>query len=358
MTVRATPIERLRGAARRALGRTEFGLVLSMLLLMAALYGFDRFQSSRASDPALFHGPWDSFTSSYNIRENLLHEVAIWGLYALGAAVVIIAGGIDLSTGSVIAFTGVLFALWPQYLAALGHWAGLRFLQASAFSPVVLALSIGLSLAVGFCIGGFHTLLITRLALPPFVATLATLVGLRSAAKALAGRPIPISNEAIRTLGNSLWVTVAVFAAVAMLLAILLHKTIPGRHLYALGGNENAARLSGLSVTRLKLLAYATSGVLSALAGVMLANVAGSGDYRSAAGYELKAIAAAVVGGCSLRGGAGSVVGTLLGVLLLRMVINAIGFIFKGQDPNTWEGIVVGVVLILTVGLNNLLRRP
>ncbi len=359
MSTAPEPTAPLRGAWTRVFGRTEFGLMLSMLVLMAALYGYDRvlYYRMAAADRAHFHGPWESFSSGYNIQENLLHEVAIWGLYAMGAAIVIIAGGIDLSTGSVIAFTGVLFALWPEYLAKLGRWTGLPFPAAAGFSPAVLALSILLTLVVGFCIGLFHTLLITRLALPPFVATLATLVGFRSAAKALAGRPIPISDDTVRALGNGLGWTVAVFAVVAVLLALVLHRTITGRHLYALGGNESAARLSGLSTTRLKLVAYATSGMLSALAGIMLANMAGSGDFRSAAGYELKAIAAAVVGGSSLRGGAGTIVGTLLGVLLLRMVINAIGFIFKGQDPNTWEGIVVGVVLILAVGLNNLLRR-
>ena len=329
-------------------GRTESGLLLSIFGVVVLVYVIDR---------TLAPGAWRSFTSAYNLKENLLHELAIWALYAMGAAVVIIAGGIDLSAGSVIAFTGVLFALWPGYLATVCRWVGLPEPAPERFHAAILVLSVTLTLVAGFLIGTGHTALITRLGLPPFVATLATLVGLRSGAKVLAPRPLPINDPQMRMLGNDLWITVAVFAAVTIVLLLMVSRSVTGRQLYAVGGNEDAARLSGLNVTRLKLVAYTTSSMLSALAGIMLASMAGSGDYRSAVGYELRAIAAAVVGGCSLRGGAGNLVGVVLGVLLLRMVINSIGFIFRGHDPNTWEGIVVGLVLILTVGLNNLLRR-
>jgi ribose/xylose/arabinose/galactoside ABC-type transport system permease subunit len=198
--------------------------------------------------------------------------------------------------------------------------------------------------------------------LPPFVATLATLVGLRSLARAIVenvtaatwggkSTQIQISDRQFRYLATSVWIPVVLFIVLAALAWLLMSRTIIGRHLHALGGNEQAARLSGIQTDRLKWLAYCLSAVLSSIAGLLYI-----GDQSVAApqvlgqGYELNAIAAAVVGGCSLRGGVGTIPGTVLGVLFLRTVIDGVAKVIK-TGADVYEGLIVGSVVVVAVAL-------
>ncbi len=317
---------------RSLLGSQEFGLVLANVVTWLAILGLD---------------PQHNFASIESGRL-LLREGVLLGIYAIGASIVIIAGGIDLSVGSVIAFSGVVCAM------LLRTFAGENLTAHEPLPLWTIAAAILLTLLAGLLIGLFHTLLIIKLDLPPFITTLGTLAGLRSVAKVLSNdEKISANNDAFRALYTVWWVPALIFVLVALSVALLMRRTMPGRHLYALGGNEEAARLSGLSIGRLKALAYCLPALLSAVVGILYAARQGQGDAESAVGYELGAIAAAVVGGCSLRGGQGTIVGTVLGVSFLTIVVNGIANVIK-VDSTQWEGLVMGLVLILAVAVNRL----
>jgi len=313
----------------------ESGLVLANLLAWLMILVLD---------------PQHNFASLDSARL-LLREAVTLGIFSIGAAIVIIAGGIDLSLGSMIAFTGVVCAM---LLRTLG---GERLAAHQPLPFWILTVSILVTLLVGVCVALFHTFLIVKLDLPPFIATLGTLAGLRSLAKVLCNdAKIPANDEGFRALYTVWWVPILIFIVVALSAALLMRRTTVGRHLYALGGNEEAARLSGLGIARLKIVAYSAAALLSTVVGILYAARQGQGDAESAVGYELNAIAAAVVGGCNLRGGAGTITGTILGVTFLTIVVNGIANVIK-VDSTQWEGLVMGIVLILAVAINRFRRE-
>ncbi|MGH7201693.1 MAG: ABC transporter permease, partial [Planctomycetaceae bacterium] len=206
--------------------------------------------------------------------------------------------------------------------------------------------------------------------LPPFVATLATLVGLRSLSRALAKSvtdavtgheksQINIDIKEDLYLDWSLFgveakdcLLPAAFVVIALAAWLIMGRTVTGRHLYALGGNEDAARLSGIRTDRLKWLAYCTSAGLSSIAGIFYITQIGTATPESdAMGYELNAIAAAVVGGCSLQGGVGTIPGTVLGALFLRTIIDGVSKVIK-TESKVYEGLIVGVVVVFAVAFS------
>ena len=289
---------------------------------------------------------------------DLTRQTSLLALYALGAAVVIIAGGIDLSTGSVIAFSGTICATLLLVLAPEAVE------QSKPLGAGVIAAAIAGTLFVGLLIGSLHAWLITQVGLPPFVATLGTLVGLRSLSRAIvenvtqsllggARTQINISDPMFRELSGAIsgtaWNLAGLVLVIAAALWVLLSKTVTGRHLYALGGNEQAARLSGIQTDRMKWLAYCISAVLSSLAGILYVSQLSVADPQTLGrGYELNAIAASVVGGCSLLGGIGTIPGTLLGSLFLRVVIDGVAKIIK-TGADVYEGLIVGVLVVFAV---------
>jgi ribose/xylose/arabinose/galactoside ABC-type transport system permease subunit len=291
-----------------------------------------------------------AFFQWYSLQ-TLFHRVALFGVLAVGAAVVIISGGIDLSTGAVVALSSVVSA------KLLTEW--LRPAGASGVAPSVgiVAVVIGITLLMGLAIGLFHALMINQIRLPPFIATLATMAGLRSVATVLSkNRTITITSESYRVLGSDFRVALGIFAVVAAALSITMGCTVLGRHIYALGGNETAARLSGLRTRRLKAIVYGLSAALSALGGILFTGLNGQADSRLGVTYELIAITAAVVGGCSLSGGIGSIRGTVLGLLLTQIVIKGTGLVVRGIDSTQIEGLVLGTVVILAVAFNQQFR--
>ena len=289
---------------------------------------------------------------------DLLRQTTMLSLIALGAAVVIIAGGIDLSAGSVIAFSASICATFMVLLAPEA------VNQSLPVGTGVIVASIVGTLIIGLLIGSLHAWLITEVGLPPFVATLGTLVGLRSLSRAIvenvtqsmlggARTQINIADKSFRELSGAMsgtvWNLTILVAIVAVILWLLLSKTVTGRHLYALGGNEQAARLSGIQTNRMKWLAYCISSFLSAVAGVLYVSQLSVADPQTLArGYELNAIAASVVGGCSLQGGLGTIQGTLLGALFLRVVIDGVAKIIK-TGADVYEGLIVGVLVVFAV---------
>lgn len=286
--------------------------------------------------------------------QELLRQTIFLGVFALGAAVIIISGGIDLSSGSMIALSATCFALvMQQFDTVPSELVGLT--QYGQF-----ALGVGATLLLGFFVGTFNAWLITKIGLQPFVATLATLVGLRSLAWALAlagtgAAQIRQPHGWISELLDKPLVLIGILAVLGFCFWFMMSRTVVGRRLHAMGGNEQAALLSGIQTDRLKWLSYCLGSMTAALMGILLLAYTRTADPSTdAMGYELNAIAAAVIGGCSLKGGIGTMPGTLLGCLFLSTVIDSIGKILGGQavSAKVYEGLVVGIVVVLAVAFS------
>lgn len=331
----------------------EFALVFAIFMVVGVTLFADSSQSY-----------WQDPTTS---AVDILRNASLLSIFALGASVVIIAGGIDLSSGSMIAFGGTVIACTMLAIQSLGTFDPEQGIYTDPVpSWIVVSGGIAAGLVAGFLVGSLHAWMITSIGLPPFVATLATLVGLRSLARVvgeasteflLGSRKsqIPIEQEFFNEFLREhieIWVITALILAAFTF--VLLGYTVLGRHLYAMGGNEQAAVLSGLRTDRLKWFAYVFGAMTASLASVFyLANEGVSAPVTQARGHELNAIAAAVVGGCSLRGGVGTVAGTMLGALFLRVVIDAVAKIIK-TGADVWEGIIVGVVVVIAVTFSQL----
>lgn len=283
---------------------------------------------------------YNGFLSVYNITE-LLRYNAMFGLVALGMTFVIMTGGIDLSVGAVAALASVVAALLSPYGVA----------------PAVLG-PVLVGLAVGLINGG----IIAYLGIPPFITTLAMLLGARGLALLLANNAaVSIASEGgFMEIGArnvaGLPLPVIMLALAYAVGALVLSYTRFGRHVLAVGGNEEATRLMGLPVNRLKLTVYALSGALSGAAGVLLASLTFTGLPTEGVGWELSAIAAVVVGGTMLTGGVGSVGTTLVGVLLLGLIFNLLNF-ENGQGVISlspyWQSVIRGGFLLVVVLLQS-----
>lgn len=277
---------------------------------------------------------YTGFISTYNIAE-LLRYNAMFGLIALGMTFVIMTGGIDLSVGAVAALASVVAAL---------------------LSPYGVAPALGGAVGAGLLIGLVNGWVITRFNIAPFITTLAMLLGARGAALLLAKN----AAVSVDTAGGYAAIGLngiagvpfpVILLIVAYLLGSLaLNYTRFGRHVLAIGGNEDASRLMGLPVDRLKLGVYALSGGLAALAGAILAALTFTGIPTEGLGWELTAIAAVVVGGTLLTGGVGSVGTTFVGVLLLGLIINILSF---ENLSAYWQSVIRGVFLLIVVVLQN-----
>ncbi len=277
--------------------------------------------------------------------EIMLLQTAVVGTAALGMTLVIMSGGIDLSVGSVIALSTVVIAL---------------LLNAGA-APAVAALGgIGVGALCGLLIG----FVITRAKLPSFIVTLGMWGALRGAAKGLAGEqmiaaPNTWLNKLLNTLTDSQrWMLVPpgvwMMAALALIVGGMLHFTRRGRYIVAVGSNEEAARLSGVSVDRTKLSVYILGSMFAAIAGVLQFSYLTVGDPTTATGMELDVIAAVVIGGGSLAGGRGSVFGSLVGALIMTIVGNGCT---KMELPNWVQEIVTGLIIVVAVMLDRLRHR-
>ncbi len=260
---------------------------------------------------------------------NLAQRVGILGIYAIGAGIVILSGGIDLSIGSIIGFVGVLMAMT---------------VTAFGVSPWLAALGC-IVLCAGF--GLWHGFLIGRFNLQPFVVTLCTLLLLRGLARGISGG-ISQKLDGFSMLGNGRFAGIPIpfwiLIAIALVIGFFMNFTVYGRYLYAIGRNAEAVRYSGIKVNRMRTAAYVTCAVLSGIAGVV--SVSYTGEVQPASAglmFEMWAIAAAVLGGCSLRGGEGSVLGVIIGAALIKVMYNGINLIGISTE---WEWAVIGVVIL------------
>lgn len=280
---------------------------------------------------------WTQFPNILSTRVigNLLTDNAYLGIVAVGMTLVILSGGIDLSVGSVIAFSGV-------FIAVMLRDTGLHPL-------IVFAMLLVLTAAFGGAMG----FLIHRLAMPAFIVTLAGMFLARGAAYMLSVQSVPIVDPFYRTLQNAYILMPGrgrlTLIGVLMLLVVVIgmviaHRTRFGASVYALGGGEQTARLMGVQQGRTTVLVYAFSGLMAGLSGIVFSVYTGSGYSLATVGTELTAIAAVVIGGTLLTGGAGYVFGTLVGVLTMGLIQTYI--VFDGSLSSWWTKIVIGLLLL------------
>lgn len=270
------------------------------------------------------------YLSTGNLLD-IMDQSVINGLLALGITYAIITGGIDLSVGSIFAIV----------IVVVGD------LLVSGVDPVV---AIACGVVIGFVLGLFNGFLITKLKLQPFIATLGTMSAYRGIAYVITGGwPVLDIPGNFRSIFNSdvfgtVPVSIFVLVAFAAFGHIILKYTKLGTYIYAIGGNEEATRLSGVNVDRSKMFAYALSGAGAAIAGMVLLARLGSGEPAAGQTYELNAIAAAAIGGASLAGGKGNMIGTLLGAILLSTL--KVGLVVVGVDT-FWQYIATGAIIVI-----------
>ncbi|MFC8834017.1 substrate-binding domain-containing protein [Streptomyces griseoincarnatus] len=284
-----------------------------------------------------------ALSGDFLTADNLLNvgvQAAVTAILAFGVTFVIVSAGIDLSVGSVAALSATVLA-WSATEAGI---------------PVALA--VVLAVVTGIACGLVNGFLVSYGKLPPFIATLAMLSVARGLSLVISqGSPIAFPDSVSHlgdTLGGWLPVPVLVMAVMGLLTAFVLGRTYIGRSMYAIGGNEEAARLSGLRVKRQKLAIYAFSGLFAAAAGIVLASRLASAQPQAAQGYELDAIAAVVIGGASLAGGTGKASGTLIGALILAVLRNGLNLLSVSAF---WQQVVIGVVIALAVLFDTVRRK-
>ena len=299
------------------------------------------------------------FATVGNIGD-ILRYTAVFVIMGVGMTFVIVSGGIDLSVGSVLAFSSVV-AAWS--MRSLVPVAARLLGCAEAPSPLAVGLCIALSILVGMAIGAawgiLNGLLVTRVKLPPFIATLATMGMARGfahlLARALAGgaTTIEITQESFKFLGRGFVPTIVTVVVVALGYYMLQHMRV-GRYSFAIGSNVEAARYSGIRVERYTLWVYLLLGVLSGLAGMIEASMLGAGDSTLGDAYELRTIAAVVIGGASLSGGQGTIIGTLIGALIMGVIKD--GCILLNISF-FWQLVVISLLIIVAVAFDNFQRR-
>ena len=305
------------------------------------------------------------FLSAVNLQ-NVTQLIGIYGIFSIGAGIVIITGGIELSVGSVFALSGVLLSM----MLMQWHWSPIL----AVLAAVVLTMALGL----------LHGLLITRVPLQPFIVTLCGLLAYRGLARVVSnestegfgdgagfqwvvelasGRICWLNGHPVLTTTGSaagLPMPFLVMILIAVIMWVVLHRSLYGRYLYAIGRNEEAARYSGINSRRIITSAYIVAGLLTGIAGVLLAFYTNSISPSShGQSYELYGIAAAVLGGCSLRGGEGSIIGILIGTALLQVLRNAVNLVnvFGHSIPSSFEFVVVGVVILLGVIVDEVVKK-
>lgn len=283
-----------------------------------------------------------TFLQTQNVI-NVIRQVTVIAMLAIGLTVVIISTGIDLSVGSIVALSAVVSSSLAQQAGATNQmYPGLNL-------PIVVAIAAGL--LVGAAAGFVNGFLIARFRIAPFIATL----GMMTSARGLAliysnGRPISKLDDGYNFLGQGeilgIPVPIALLIIVAIGAHLMLNNTRFGRHIYALGGNEQAARVSGINLSRVKIGIYTFSGLLAGLGGMILAGRIGSGNPQLGTGAELDAITAAVIGGTSFSGGVGTVWGTIVGALIIGVLNNGLDLL--NVSP-FMQQVVKGVIIVAAI---------
>ena len=322
------PVQRI-GGVGRIFERREAGVLLALVVMVVIM----------------------TFASPYFLRPlnifNVLRGMSTIGIMSIGVTMVIITGGIDLSVGSLLAVSG-MFAARLMY---------------SGINPWV---SAGCGFALGVLLGLANGLIITKVRVTAFITTLGMLSIGRGLTYILAtgllgtvASNIPMRNPSVNFLGDG-YLGAVPFPIVEMIILVavfswFLRNTVLGRQIYAVGSNEEAARLSGVNVDRVKLFTYAATGALCALAGIMSGGLLATAATNAGEGNELDVIAAVVIGGASLSGGVGTIVGAIIGAAIMAVLRNAFVLLHL---PAFLQTVSIGVVIVLAVASDNLRRRP
>ena len=292
-----------------------------------------------------------AFVSSTNLI-NIVRQMSIVGLIALGVTGVIVSAGIDLSSGSVVGLTAVVaasLAQAPEYSTAF--YPGLHL-------PLIVAVLA--ACVVGALVGLINGTLVAKTRIPPFIATLGTYTAIRGLALLYTGgRPISDLTDSYNFIGQGDVLGVPVPIIILVIMAIVTHvlyaHTKFGKYIYAIGGNEQAARVSGIDAAKYKMLIYVYASFLAGLAGLVVSARIGSGQPGLGVGYELDAIAAAVIGGTSLSaGGIGTVAGTIIGALIIGVLNNILDLM---NVSAYWQQIIKGCIIVGAVILDQLKQR-
>lgn len=271
------------------------------------------------------------FFTSYNFVTIAL-QTSVTGIMALGMTYVIITGGIDLSVGSILAFSGITVGM-----------------SIERGFPLVVAILLGI-IAGSLC-GAINGLLISKAKLPPFISTLGLMMTLRGLTLAITnGMPIFVGNEKYAAIsGGSVFGIpnpVIYFFILSIIFSFILKKTVIGKAIYAVGSNEDAAKLSGVSLTKTKVFVYAVSGFLCAVSSVILSSRLISAQPTEGIGYEMDAIAAVVIGGASLAGGSGTIIGTIIGAFIMSTLRNGLNML---NVSGFWQQVAIGIVVLTAV---------
>ncbi|MBV9130883.1 MAG: ABC transporter permease [Verrucomicrobia bacterium] len=292
-----------------------------------------------------------AFVSSTNLI-NIVRQMSVVGLIALGVTGVIVSGGIDLSSGSVVGLAAVVAASLaqdPEYSSPF--YPGLH---------VPFIVSLLAACVVGALVGLINGTLVAKARIPPFIATLGTFTAIRGVALLYTGgRPISDLTDAYNFVGQGdvfgVPVPIIILVVMAVVTHILYAHTKFGKYIYAIGGNEQAARVSGIDASRYKMLIYVYASFLAGLAGLVVSSRIGSGQPGLGVGYELDAIAAAVIGGTSLSaGGIGAVAGTIVGALIIGVLNNILDLM---NVSAYWQQIIKGCIIVGAVILDQLKHR-
>ena len=292
----------------------------------------------------------DRFDSIFNEARLriIIIQVAIIGILALGVTQVIITAGIDLSSGSVVGATAMIAMSFAQVAEVNGAMNPKAIFGPSFLDlPVVIPVIVGL--AVGTLAGFINGLLVAYARIPPFIATLGMMLFARGVAQWWSlGNPVSFPTEGYAKIGAGM-MPVIIFLSLAVLFHFIMNYTVYGKHTYAIGSNEAAARKSGINVTRHLMLVYIIAGGLAGLAAVILTSKNLTAQSGMGLSYELEAIAMAVIGGVSLFGGRGSIIGTVIGALIIGVITSGFTFLRLGAF---YQEMVLGMIIVGAVALD------
>jgi ribose/xylose/arabinose/galactoside ABC-type transport system permease subunit len=279
---------------------------------------------------------FETFFTALNLK-NVFRQVSMLGMVSIGMTLVMLGGGIDLSVGSVAAVAAILAAYLSEHSAVL---------------------AVCLPMLVGLGFGLVNGLIVTRLRITPFIATLSTMLGARGVAFVISHgetvrptSPDPAFSELARGSVLEIPYLGILFVLATAVFVVVLGYSGFGRRVYAVGGNEEAAKMMGLKVNQTKVLTYVLSGLMAGLAGVLLASRLGSGQPYAGAGWELTAIAAVVIGGTLISGGVGTVMGTLYGVFVIGVITNMVNLF--GNLPYWYSNLVTALLLLVVILLQS-----
>ncbi len=284
----------------------------------------------------------DRFLTTENTW-NVMRQISVNLIISVGMTLVIITGGIDLSVGSILAFAGAVTASMLKFGADL---VGVDM----HFSFTLLGAILG-GILTGTFLGWFNGMAITKFKVPPFISTLAMLTIARGLTMLWTeGFPITGFNKEMSFIGTGWFLNIPMpvwISGIVVLAAVILtNKTKLGRYIFAIGGNETAAKLSGINIKKIKIIVYSIAGALAGLGGIIVTSRLDSAQPNAGAGFELDSIAAVVIGGTSLSGGKGSILGTVQGALIIGVLNN--GLVLLNVSP-FWQQVIKGLVILLAV---------